>query len=75
MKTKGLPKMKTVIRMFALFVAIAGLASASFVPANSQPSSTHLSVAASGPLPQGTLPGPVPCQLQNTCFVQTASNR
>jgi len=67
--------MKTVIRMFALFVAIAGLASASFVPANSQASTTHLSVTgAVNPVPNG-LPGPVPCQLQNTCLVQTASNR
>ena len=67
--------MKTVIRMFALFVAIAGLASASFVPANSQPSATHLLVAASGGPVPSSLPAPVPCQLQNTCLVQTASSR
>lgn len=67
--------MTTAIRMFALLVAIAGLAAASFTPATSQtPSGHHPIVTANGP---GALelPGPLPCEADGTCFVQPASNR
>jgi hypothetical protein len=66
--------MKSAIRMFALFVAIAGLASASFAPANNQSSPKHVpvTVTGSGPL---DLPGPLPCQSDGTCYSQNASNR
>ena len=67
-------KMKLVIRMFALFVAIAGLASASFAPATTQTVSRHAYESASGPGPLD-LPGPPPCTSDGTCMVQTASNR
>ena len=66
--------MKSVIRMFALLVAIAGLAAASFAPATTQTLSKHAAVAASGPGPLD-LPAPLPCQSDDTCMVQTASNR
>ncbi len=69
-----LPKMKSAIRVFALLVAIAGLASASFAPATTQPIPHHASASASGPGPLD-LPGPVPCDETGTCVVQTASNR
>ena len=65
--------MNSVIRMFALLVAIAGLAAASFAPAPSQPLSTHASMAASGPGPD--LPAPPPCSSDGTCTVQAASSR
>ena len=66
--------MTTAIRMFALLVAIAGLAAASFTPANSQTAPRHVSISQSGP---GTLdlPGPLPCQSDGTCLAQTASTR
>jgi hypothetical protein len=65
--------MTTAIRMFALLVAIAGLAAASFAPATMQTPSRHASMSASGPGPD--LPGPLPCESDGTCLVQTASNR
>ena len=71
--SKRLPKMKSVIRMFALLVAIAGLAAASFAPATTQNLSKHASMTASGPGPLD-LPGPLPCQSDGTCFVQNTSN-
>ncbi len=46
--------MNSAIRMFALLVAIAGLAAASFAPATSQPLSKHASMAANGPGPRPT---------------------
>jgi hypothetical protein len=46
---EGLPKMKTVIRMFALFVAVAGLAFAAFAPAATQAQPRHIPIIASGP--------------------------
>ncbi len=67
--------MKAAIRIFALFVAFAGLASASFAPATTKALSTHASVSASDPWPDVTLPGPLPCQLNNTCFVSTSPAR
>jgi hypothetical protein len=45
------------IRFFALFVAIAGLASASLAPATSQARISHNSVAATDPGPLVTFPG------------------
>ncbi len=65
--------MNSAIRMFALLVAIAGLAAASFAPATSQPLSKHASMAANGPGPD--LPAPLPCSSDGTCIVLTASNR
>lgn len=59
--------MKTAIRFFALFVAIAGLASASLAP-TSQARVFHNSVAATDPGPLITLPGPLPCQSVNACL-------
>ena len=66
--------MKSVVRMFALLVAIAGLAAASFAPATTQPLTKHASMAASGPGPL-SIPAPPPCTSDGTCLVQTASNR
>jgi hypothetical protein len=70
--------MKTAIRAFALVVAIAGLASASFAPAANQTISVRSSVR-TGPTPDdsggGGLPGPIPCQLQGTCFVDSTPSR
>ena len=66
--------MNSAIRMFALLVAIAGLAAASFAPANTQPFPKPASMTASGPGPLD-LPGPLPCQSDGTCLTQTASNR
>ncbi len=66
--------MNPAIRMFALLVAIAGLASASFAPATTQPLAKHSTMAASAPGPLD-LPAPLPCESDGTCLVQTASNR
>jgi len=67
--------MTTAIRMFALLVAITGLAAASYAPANSQqPLPRSVSISESGPGPMN-LPGPLPCESDGTCLVQTASNR
>lgn len=66
--------MKTAIRMFALLVAIAGLAAASFAPATSQTLSRPASISQNGPGPL-SLPAPPPCSSDGTCIVQTASNR
>ena len=63
--------MKTVIRFFALFVAIAGLASASLAPANTQARVSYNSVAATDPGPLVNLPGPLPCQFNGTCLMST----
>jgi len=67
--------MKTVIRFFGLFVAIAGLAAASLAPANTQIRATHNSVAATDPVPLVLIPGPLPCQANNTCFAPASSSR
>jgi hypothetical protein len=66
--------MKHVIRMFALLVAISGLAAAIFAPATSAAQPKHAPIAISGPGPLD-LPGPPPCSSDGTCVVQTASNR
>jgi hypothetical protein len=66
--------MNSAIRMFALLVAIAGLAAASFAPANTPPLPKHAPITVSGPGPLD-LPGPLPCQSDGTCLTQTASNR
>jgi hypothetical protein len=63
--------MNSAIRMFALLVAIAGLAAASFAPANTQPLPKH-PITSGGPL---DLPGPLPCQSDGSCLALTASNR
>jgi hypothetical protein len=73
-------KMKVAIRVFALVVAIAGLASASLAPASNQALSNRSSVRAAGPGPDdsgggGGLPGPIICQLNGTCFVNSAPSR
>ena len=65
--------MTTAIRMFALLVAIAGLAAASFAPATTTAHSLQVSETASGPGPD--LPAPLPCSSDGTCVAQTASNR
>jgi hypothetical protein len=70
-----LPKMKAAIRIFALFVAIAGLASASFAPATTKALTTHAALSATGAGPTINLPAPLPCQLNNTCFASTTSIR
>jgi hypothetical protein len=67
--------MKTVIRFFGLFVAIAGLASASLAPANTQIRATRNSVAVTDPAPLILIPGPLPCQANNTCFAPASSSR
>jgi len=66
--------MKSAIRFFALFVAIAGLASASFAPANTKAASAPVTVSASGPGPI-MLPAPPPCTIDGTCLVSPASVR
>jgi len=63
--------MKAALRMFALLVAFAGLASASLSPNANQTLPTHISSAVSGPVPMGSappMPGPLPCQATNSCF-------
>ena len=68
-------KMKSAIRMFALLVAIAGLAAASLAPATTQTLSRPVSISQSGPGPGPDTPAPLPCSSDGTCLVQTASNR
>lgn len=65
--------MKTAVRFFALFVAVVGLASASFAPANNQARVLHNSVAATDPGPLVNLPGPLPCWSVNACFAAPSS--
>jgi len=66
--------MNSAIRVFALLVAIAGLAAASFAPATTEPVSRHAFMSESGPGPLD-LPAPPPCSSDGTCIVQTSSNR
>ncbi len=56
--------MQSVIRLFALAVAVTGLAFASFAPARTQNHSRPVSIMA------GTvnLPGPIPCK-DEVCFM------
>ena len=67
--------MKAAIRIFALFVAVAGLASASLAPANTQIRATHNSVVGGDPGPLILLPLPLPCQSVNACYAPAASMR
>ncbi len=66
--------MKAVIRMFALFVAFAGLASASLSPSNTQIRAAHNSVTASDPGPMILIPAPLPCQSVGACFAPASSS-
>jgi hypothetical protein len=59
--------MKTAIRVFALIVAFAGLASASFSSAANPTAPAHMSSAVSGPSPMQNLPAPLPCQSDESC--------
>ena len=65
--------MKAVIRMFALSVAVAGLASASLAPAHTQIRATRNSVTATDPDPMILLP--LPCQAINACYAPASSSR
>jgi hypothetical protein len=67
--------MNNLIRFFALSVAIAGLACATLAPTNPKVRYSHNSLAVTDPGPLVGLPGPVSCQLNNTCFAPTASTR
>jgi hypothetical protein len=59
--------MKSAIRMFALLVAIAGLAAASLAPATSRAIPTHMSITVSGPGPSTF---PALCRARDgTCLV------
>jgi hypothetical protein len=66
--------MQTAVRMFALLVAVAGLAAASYTPGNPSAPSLHPIVTVNGPGPLD-LPAPLPCESDGTCLVQTATNR
>jgi hypothetical protein len=52
--------MKTIIRMFALLVAVAGLAFAAFAPAASHAQPKHTSIIVGSPS-TADVPGPAPC--------------
>jgi hypothetical protein len=67
--------MKAAIRLFALLVAVAGLASASLAPANTQIRATRNSVTPNGPAPLILIPAPLPCQADNTCYASPSSTR
>lgn len=60
--------MKSAVRGFALLVALAGLASASFSSANTQKLPVHMSTAVIGPGPGPDMPGPLPCQSDGSCI-------
>lgn len=66
--------MKTMIRMFALLVAVSGLASAIYAPANTPASPKHapVTISNSGPL---DIPAPLPCQSDGTCVAPAVANR
>ena len=64
--------MNLVIRMFALFVAVAGLASAAFAPPT-RALNAQASMYARGPVIPN-LPGPLPCQFTQ-CFAPTTLTR
>ena len=57
--------MKTTLRMFALFVAVAGLGAAAFVPAATHAQPRHASILATSPV--AAVPGPLPCQFDGSC--------
>jgi hypothetical protein len=66
--------MKTAIRLFALFVALTGLAAASLAPAKTQIHDTHKSVIAGRPGALLSLPAPLPCQSVGACYAPTPSS-
>jgi len=66
--------MTSVIRLFALLVALTGLASAAFAPAATHAQPRHASILVSGPT-TADLPMPDPCQLGGACFAQAPSYR
>jgi hypothetical protein len=70
-----LPKMKTAIRMFALFVAVSGLVSASISPSAARTTATHRSILVADPDPQPQFPFPQPCKLTGTCFAPVSPAR
>jgi hypothetical protein len=59
--------MKSAIRFFALFVAVAGLASAALAPAATNAQPRHVSILASGPV-TADVPGPETCSFDG-CVV------
>jgi hypothetical protein len=67
--------MKAAVRIFALLVAFAGLASASFSNTANPTVPAHMSSAVSGPGPMdnggGGLPAPLPCQSNGSCVAPT----
>ena len=67
--------MKTAIRLFALFVALTGLAAASLAPANTQIGSAHNSVIPGDPGPLISLPAPLPCQSVDRCYAPAPKSR
>ena len=67
--------MKTTIRLFALFVALTGLAAASLAPSNTQIRATHKSAIAGNPGPMVSLPAPLPCMSVGACYAPTSPSR
>ena len=67
--------MNNMIRFFALFVAIAGLACSTLAPINPKVRFSHSTVAATDPGPLITVPGPITCQSVNACFVPPTTSR
>jgi hypothetical protein len=67
--------MRTAIRLFALFVAIAGLAAASLAPAKTQIHAAHKSVIAGDPGSMFSLPLPLPCQSVGACYAPAPKSR
>ena len=62
--------MKSAIRLFALLIALPGLASAAFAPAATHAQPRHASIPASGPITAGY---PQPCSPYE-CVASTGSN-
>ena len=67
--------MKSFVRIFALLVAFAGLASASLTPANTKARAMQNSVTATNPGPTIDLPLPLPCQSVGACYAPAAAAR
>ncbi len=67
--------MNNLIRFFALFVAVAGLACATFAPANPNSRNLHNSIGVTDPGPLINLPGPISCQEHNACVAPMAPAR
>ena len=65
--------MKSAIRLFALIVALAGLASAAFSPAATHAQPRHISILAGGPI-TADMPAPPPCVGNGTCAALAGSN-